>query len=255
MKNEIRTLFTKIAFLTVSITQFISPVFSSFDGNNTDGNTAIQITPAGYTFAIWGVITLLGLGYGIYQVLPNRKNEALHQLIASKLMVVYVLFSFWLIAASKNWLILTVIIFVLMFGLLFLAFQQILSSKSNLTIFDKIFLEAQVGIYLGWCTIAIFANLGSALKYYGLSDSGLSGTIWQTVLLIFALSNGIFGLYKTKSNYFLLATILWAFVGVFVGLKNETNTTFLQTVVVLAVIIIFATFYRLKTTLNLTDTK
>ena len=255
MSNKVKILGAKIVFLVVSITPFISPVFSSFDGNNTANNADIQITPAGYTFAIWGIIILLGVIYGIYQALPNRKNEILHQSIATKLMIVYILFSFWLITAGKNWLILTFIIFVTMFFLLFFTFQQILASKSSLTIYEKIFLEAQVGIYLGWSTVAIFANLGSVLKYYGLSDIGLIGTIWQMILLVFALFNGIFGLYKTKSNYFLLGAILWAFVGVFFGLRNEINTTFLQVVVVLAIIIVFTVFYRIKTKFKLVKIK
>jgi translocator protein len=227
--------FLQIGVLIASIIQIISPALSSFKNGGSDpNNTDPQFTPAGYTFGIWAVITLLGLCYGIYQLLPNRKNTILHQQFAPKLISLYLLFAFWLLAYTKDWLIITVLTFVGMFTFAYLSFQQILQSRKKLTVYDKILLEAQIGFYLGWPTIAVFANTGAALKFYGLSDLGTIGIIWQTILLMFALANAIFVLYKVKANYFFSATIVWAFVGVFFGLRGEIDTTFLQVVAISA---------------------
>jgi hypothetical protein len=227
---------SKALLLVTSITQLLSPALSSLDDSSQSSNTSPAITPAGYTFAVWGVITLLSFGYGIYQILPNRKNSGLHNLVNPKLIALYVLFTLWLLAAEKDWLIITVCIFVAMFFLAFFSFQQIIQPSNQLTTYDKVLLEAQVGIYLGWCTVAIFANTGSALKFYGLPDVGTTGIVWQTILLIAALTNGIYGLYKTKSNYFFAGTIVWAFVGIFFGLINKPDTLILQIVVLGAIV-------------------
>jgi hypothetical protein len=236
----------KLGVLLTSITQVASPFLFPFGKNSNIDNSNPQITPAGYTFAIWGLITLLALGYGIYQALPQRKNAALHKQISMPLIGLYTLFSLWLLAAQRAWLIITVIIFIMMFVLAFIAFQRVLRSQAALTLTEKILLEAQVGIYLGWCTIAIFANAGAAIKFYGFSDLGASGLIWQSVLLIGALSNAIYGLYKSKANLFLGATFIWAFIGIYVGLSNRVNTTALQTIVFFALAVVFFGLLRFR---------
>jgi hypothetical protein len=230
----------RLTVFVLSVTQVLTPLFSSFNTNQRQNNFDPPITPAGYTFAVWGVITLLGLCYGIYQLLPNRTSVDLHQKVAVRLCVVYVLFSLWLFAASKDWLWVTVIIFVIMFGLLFTLFRFIHENKQQLTLADKILLEGQIGIYLGWSTIAIFANTASALAYYGVLTMGNMGTVIQTVLLILALLNGIYGSSKTEGNYFLSSTILWALIGIFFGIRQNNNTIFLQIVVISAIIIFVA---------------
>jgi translocator protein len=242
--NKIKLL--QILVLIASIIQIISPAFSSFrDGTDAD-NTDPQFTPAGYTFGIWGLITLLALCYGIYQMLPSRENARLHQQIASKLVVLYLFFAFWLFAYTQDWVVLTVMIFLSMFFLAYFTFQQILQPENKLTIYDKIFLEAQIGFYLGWSSVAIFANTGAALKFYGLSDLGANGIIWQTVLLVAALTNATYVLYKTKANYFFGATIVWAFVGIFFGLSDEIDTTFLQIVSISALVIFLFSLYKFR---------
>jgi hypothetical protein len=248
MKNLQHLTVQKLILLIVSITQIISPAFSSFENGTDAENTDPQFTPAGYTFAIWGVITFLALCYGIYQILPNRRNEALHQQINSKLIFLYLLFSAWLFAYTKDWIIFTVIIFLGMFYLAYSVFQQIIPHRNQLTKYEKFFLEAQVGLYLGWSSFAIFANTGAALKFYGISDLGTSGIIWQSMLLVGALINTIYMLYKTKANYFYGGTIIWAFVGVFFGLRGESNTVFLQILTISAFCTFLAFFYRFNKT-------
>jgi hypothetical protein len=242
-----KELILRIAVFVLSITQLLAPFFSSFGKNQRQNNFDPPITPAGYTFAIWGVITLLGFCYGIYQLLPNRPSSEIHQKVGMPLCFVYVLFSVWLFAASSNWLWTTVIVFIVMFGLLFTLFQFIQENKQQLTFADKILLEGQVGIYLGWTTIAIFANTASALSFYGILIMGNSGIVIQSVLLFLALLNGVYGSSKTNGNYFLSATILWAFIGVFFGLRQNNNTAVLQTVVIIAIAIFILYFIYLKT--------
>ncbi len=245
-----RDLILRIIVFVMSITQVITPLFSSFNDNQSRSNFDPPITPAGYTFAVWGIITLLGFCYGLYQLLPNRPSTRLHQKVAKTLCVVYALFSVWLFAASKDWLWITVVIFVTMFGLLFRLFQLIQEYREHLAPADKILLKGQVGIYLGWSTIAIFANTAAALAYYGILTEGNTGIVIQSVLLILALFNGIYGNIKTRGNYFLSITILWAFVGVFFGLRQNSDTTILQAVVISAIILFISHFAFIKLRVN-----
>lgn len=225
--------------LFFSITQFLSPLFSSFNGERTSENTNPQITPAGYAFAVWGVITLLAFLYGIYQVLPNRKNKILHQSIAKNLVIIYILFSVWLYAAAQNWLIITVFIFVTMFYFLVIVFDEVLKNKDIITKTEKVLLLGQIAIYTGWTTVAIFANTASAIKFYGTSDLGIVGTFWQSIILVGALFNSLYFIYKFQRNIVYLCTILWAFTGVFIGLLANKNVSILVVFAISAIITVF----------------
>ncbi len=235
----------RLLVLMTSITQIISPALSSFTGEE-NNNQDVQITPAGYTFVIWVAITSLAFVYGVFQMLPNRKNEPLHLRIAPNLIFTYLLFSLWLFVAQKDWLALTVIIFGSMFYNLLKVFEAIIQNKEELSPLEKVILEGQIGLYFGWSSIAIFANTGAALKFYGLSDLGTQGIIWQSILLIGALINTMYWLYKTKANYFYGGTILWAFIGIFFGLRGVSDTAFLQIVTITAVCVFSGAFYRFR---------
>lgn len=155
MKNE-ETATTKVLVLIGGIAQLTTPIFTRFDQASTYNDP--EIIQADYAFGIWGIITALGFLYSIYQVLPNRRNRKLHQRISRALLMIYLLFSAWLFSAQKHWLLLTVLIFIVMFILLVYVFQEIPLREYKLNGFEKIVLEIQIGLYTGWSTVAIFAN-------------------------------------------------------------------------------------------------
>jgi hypothetical protein len=230
--------------LLTSILQFISPgisilvnVQSSFQNNDP------MITPAGYAFIVWGLITFLGLGYGIYQYASNSPNQAFLADIGFQLCIIYTLFAVWLVVAGRNWLVLTVIIFVAMFYFLTIVFGKILQNYNQLTIIEKGLLYVQIAVYTGWATIAIFANTASAIKFYGVSDLGQTGMIWQALILLGALANSVFWLNKFEGSVPYALTIVWALVGVYVGLLRFDDTTNLKIISLSAVIFVIGLMF------------
>jgi hypothetical protein len=220
----------KILVLVTSATQLLSPLLSSLNDQSGTGTqvTNPKITPAGYAFVVWGVITILSFAYGIYQLRSNKINESLHGRLAPRLIAIYVLFSCWLLAAEYQWLAVTVIIFVAMFLLLRSALLETLRWQGTLSFADNVLLKTQLAIYAGWTSVAIFANTASAIKYYGITDEGSAGTLWQSALLILATLNILWGINSLKGNLAFVITTLWAVIGIFVGLLDEPNAAFLR---------------------------
>jgi hypothetical protein len=251
-----------IAVFAAALLQLVSPGLSNFENPSGDvsttnsvpqnnqqltnnvSNSDPMITPAGYAFIVWGVITISAFIYSIYQLLSNRKNRELHIQIAPNLIATYILFAAWLLAAGQNWLVATVIIFVIMFALLANSFGKILAKMQQLTMFEKLFLFGQIAIYTGWATVAVFANTASAIKYYGITDMGTKGIIWQSLILLSALANSVFWVKKFKQNVVYIATIVWAFVGVLMGLLRFKEAIVLQSVTVLAIAVVL--FFAFK---------
>ncbi len=239
--TETKSLFYWLVAIT-AFTQAISPALSSFTGRDGDDP---QITPAGYAFAVWGVITTLALVYGVYQAIPaNRINPVFGQ-VAPYLIATYIGFTAWLWAAQNNYLWVTVAVFVAMFWCLLQANRLVAQSGTDFTLTQTILLKGQLGIYLGWTSVAIFANLASAIKFAGVSDLGATGQLWQGILLLVATANVLYCLYAIGPNAFYVATALWALVGVWFGLRKVDGPTVLQIEVVVAVLVIVGWFvYR-----------
>jgi hypothetical protein len=177
----------------------------------------------------------------VHQALKNRQNLALHNQIALALIVVYVLF-----AASRDWLILTVLIFIVMFVFLVQTFQRILNQQAILTSFEKIFLLGQIAIYTGWSTVALFANTASAIKFYGVTDVGQTGTIWQSLILIAALALSTYWIRRFKANWAYVGTILGALAGILVNLWRFDDFLVLKIIAAVAIlwVIIWAIIVR-----------
>lgn len=200
------------------------------------------ITPASYAFAIWGVITTGSLIYAIYQALPKRKNADLYRRIAPYAAGLFAGFSVWLYAAERDWLWATVLIFLFMGFCLWRLFPQVLGAvrAKALSRFELVFVYGTFGLYAGWTTVAIFANVAAALKFSGISDLGTFGLLWQALVLLSAAAVSVLCVLRTKGSLPYTLTLLWAFVAVVVGTLERGEValplTGLATLAVLALV-------------------
>ncbi len=202
----------RLLVLILALGQILSSVFSGFTGRDSFSNPII--TPAGYAFSIWGVITFGCLVYGIYQLLPKQRKNKLYDQMAFPLMVTFTGFSVWLYAATKNWLWATVAIFFCMFLSLWWAYSHILRSKQKFTALENTILQGTFGLYIGWATVATVINIASALHHYGYIYSDTRSVTIYILILLAALINALIGLKRIRYNIYYLATILWAFIAV-----------------------------------------
>lgn len=124
--------------------------------------------------------------------------------------------------------------------------------EKELNLADKILLQIQIGIYAGWTAVAIFANIASAVKFYGVTDAGNVGNTWQGLLLLFATVNIIWGIRLFKGNAAFILTSIWAVVGIYVGLNDEREPELLKTLTITfgAIVITYAIIYRFKQARN-----
>lgn len=178
-------------------------------------------TPAGITFAIWGVIYTALLFFCIYHLRMAYKhpgshpaNEATHRIGISFILnnigaVAWLLI--WtkgMIAASAG-LILFQLITLIVINLRLGIHDPHSSTES------KIFTQFPLSIYFGWLTIATIANTSVYLVASGWNGLGfnytpiewarimIGVTVFLTVLIVFARRNVFFGL-----------VIIWALYGI-----------------------------------------
>ncbi len=163
------------------------------------------VQPAGYAFAIWGLIyawLFLSATYG----LALRVDDPDWERARTPLIISLLIGTPWLMVANQNAVAATVMIFA-MAGFAILA---VLRGPRH----DRWLFQAPVAIYAGWLTAASFVSLGSTAAGYGLVFDQIGwayAAVGAALLVALTVQNRV----KTAPEYG--ATVIWALVGIIVA--------------------------------------
>ncbi|MFC7370593.1 hypothetical protein ACFQPF_02760 [Fictibacillus iocasae] len=228
----------KLLRLLVFLLSLSQPLFAYVMNNSSsimdENGSEPFITPAGYTFSIWGVIVIGSIAYGVYQVLPINAKKKVYDYIAPYSIITFIGFDAWLLAADQEKLLLTVMIFMIMGIALFLSYRHIVSAAFNT--FEKIAVYGTFSLYFGWTTVAIFANIAAALSFYGLPNTGV---LWQMAVLIAAAATSLVLLMRFSFPLPYLMTIIWAFTGILVRTTGAGKEVLPLTFLTITAIVVF----------------
>ncbi len=198
-----------IALLTAlfTITFLISPAFTApFAGFRADQLPIAQIDPpvqpAGYAFAIWGVIylwLLISAAYGLFK----RADDPGWNRARIGLIISLALGTPWLWVANNSAIWATILIF----GMLAGAIAALLIAPKT----DRWWFQAPVALYAGWLTAASFVSLGSTAAGYGILTDSIG---WAWIGISGALLTGLAVLWAKPQAPEYASTLVWALVGI-----------------------------------------
>ena len=231
-----------IAFVAVVLVNGLAGSTTLIGGQDTaqvSDNNFTLITPAGYTFAIWGIIyTLLGL-FVIYQALPSDKGKTTEKVdwffILSCIANIC-----WLFLWQFEYLAVSVVLMFLLFASLLKAYLNLGISKLSISWRERIAVHAPFSVYFGWITIASIANVAAALVSVGWNGLGLSAETWGILVILIALLITTLVVITRRDVAYGLV-IVWALIGISSGQSGNQNITLLtqiSAVVVAAVIVV-----------------
>ena len=120
------------------------------------------ITPAGYAFSVWGLITLLSAVTAL-AVLRFGLGSSWESSVLIDAAVVFAGFSLWLVVASQDWLWVSVAVFAVMNGALFHILRLLIDRSGDLSCPPWLTTLATVtfGLYLGWSSVAVLSAIPS----------------------------------------------------------------------------------------------
>lgn len=129
------------------------------------------VQPAGYAFAIWGLIyswLVVSAVFGVWK----RRSDAAWDHVRAPLMISLAVGTPWLAIANASAVWATITIFIMSAA----AIVALIRAPKV----DGWWLQAPVGIYAGWLTAASFVSLGSTAAGYGIALGALDGLTLQS---------------------------------------------------------------------------
>lgn len=229
-----------IAFIVTVIVNSLAGSTTLIGGVNTaqisDSNPTL-ITPAGYVFAIWGIIYVLLAVFVIYQALPSQKEKEYHRKIGWLFVLSCVFNVTWLFLWQYELLAVSVLVMFLLLASLILIYLRLGIGKPIASMKERIAVHLPFSAYLGWITIATIANVSAALVSSGWDGSGISQDTLAISIIIVALIITILVIATRKDIAYGLV-VIWALVGI--AAKQSENQAVVMSAEICAVIVLIA---------------
>jgi hypothetical protein len=170
--------------------------------------------PAGYVFAIWGVIYLLLLVFAVYQASIKRRREEFLGRIGYYFALSAVANISWLFLWHYEQVLLSVIPMFVLLGSLIMIYIRLDVGRWERSREDRLLISLPFSVYLGWITVAPIANVTAALVKLNWDGFGLGEATWTVLMIgVAVLLTGIVIYTRTDIGYSLV--IAWALGGIY----------------------------------------
>jgi len=208
--------------LLVLLMSLLMPLVSWFSQQEAFGPTNGEISnqyptllvAAGYAFAIWGLIFLLDVVFGFWQLSAKRHNHGALARIRVPAALGFALTALWMPVFSNGvfWLALLII-----WGALacLLTCALILSRDARPEPGQRWLAWLPLSLHAGWLSLAAFLNTAQVIVAYGWlpSDNMLA---WSLVLFVLAAAMLLALNQGMRGNLPYVAAALWALAAVYV---------------------------------------
>ncbi|MCA9335895.1 tryptophan-rich sensory protein [Candidatus Saccharibacteria bacterium] len=218
--NTKRRIIAAVAFVVMLMLNGLAGSTTLLNGQNTaaisDKNVNL-FTPAGYTFAIWGIIYLMLGVYVAYQLgwIGSSKRGKLKtetiEAITPYFIATSVLNCVWILAWQYEVLWLSVLLII---GMLYslVKIEETLKDK-DMTVGERVMVRNPFSLYFGWITVATIANICTWLVSIQWGAWGLPPVFWTCSLLIIGACIGLAGMIR-NTNCLYGAVLIWAYLGI-----------------------------------------
>lgn len=215
MKNTLRqitNLITVIIALAVNVLASTLPLNGQNTGEISD-RFQVYFVPAGYVFAIWGVIYLGWIAFTIYQFRLSQKESPRLQRLGYLFALSNIANAAWLFSWHYNLFGLSVLIMLTLLGLLIAGYLRLNVNGSSVSRAERWSVDIPFSVYLGWITVATVANITDWLYLVNWNGFGIAATTWAVIMLVVASLLGL-AMAVTRRDAGYLSVLVWSFVGI-----------------------------------------
>ena len=173
----------------------------------------VYFTPAGYVFAIWGIIYLGLIVFAVFQALPSQRENTRLQSTGWWIVLGGLANSVWIFLWHYEQFPLTIIAMLLLLVTLIITYLRLGVNRIKVSRAEKLAVHLPFSIYLGWITVATVANVTSLLDYLNWDGFGISPVTWMWIILAAVLIIAVIMNFTRRDVGYALV-ILWAVAGI-----------------------------------------
>jgi hypothetical protein len=207
---------TIVGMIVMNVLAAALPLF----GRGTAAVSALYpalVTPAGYVFAIWGLIYIGMLAYAVAQFLKPLAEDELPDRLAWPLILSSVANVAWLFLWQSLNIYWTVPVMLVLLSSLIAAYLTARRGRPDRpSVLERWAVRAPLGLYLGWISVATIANISDALYHAHWSGWGIAAAGWGVIVLVVGAALAFMGLARHGDCVF-AGVFVWAFAGIAVA--------------------------------------
>ncbi len=178
------------------------------------------LTPAGYAFAIWGLIYLLLFAFAIYQGIGLFKKHPSDEIVMKIkwwFVVANLANAGWVLAFSQDLVGVSVLIILTLLISLLKIVLNLDMEKPDAPLSTIVWVWWPFSIYFGWVTVAVVANIATYLTKVGYDGAPLSPALWAIILLFIVAGICVALIWSRNMREYAL-TAVWGVVAI--AVKN-----------------------------------
>jgi len=173
----------------------------------------VLITPANYAFAIWGLIYVGLIAYGIYQIRPVQQGDETMLRVDQLLILACIAQIIWvyLFTSQQFWASVPVMLVIL--GSLVQIYLRLGIGRVRVDRRRRWMVHIPFSVYLGWISVATIVNIASALHSSGWDGAILGAESWTAVMIVVATAIALIVVWQREDTAFMLVFI-WAYLAI-----------------------------------------
>lgn len=166
-------------------------------------------TPAGYAFAIWGVIYMALLAYVVYQALPARRQNVKLAKISKPWIASCAFNVVWVFLWHYDFIVLSLVAMLGLLLSLVVIYRELGIATAPASNGRKFFVHLPFSIYTGWIAVATLANFSAVQVATGFEELWLGAEGWTLLKLAIAGAIGA-ALVCTRRDIAAALVVAWA---------------------------------------------
>jgi hypothetical protein len=241
--QQITNIIGFIAVVAVNILANALPINGKTTAELSDSYPNLFV-PAGYVFAIWGVIYLLLLAFTIYQASPKRRGAQFLSKVGYLFGISCTANVVWIFLWHYELVFLSLIAMFALLGSLILIYLKLDIGRGEPSREEKRYVHLPFSVYLGWITVALIANVVAALVSINWDGFGLSDVTWTILIISVAVILTLLNI-QTRVDIGYTIVIIWALGGIIAkqrAIQSIVSTAGLGIIMLIA----FLAFKRLR---------
>ena len=203
-----------IAVIAVNILANALPINGKTTGELSDSYPNLFV-PAGYVFAIWGVIYLLLLMFTVYQASPKRRGAQFLGKIGYLFGISCLANVVWIFLWHYELVFLSLVAMFTFLGSLILIYLRLDIGRGEPLREERLYVHLPFSVYLGWITVAPIANVVAALVSINWDGFGLGEVTWTVAMISIAVILTLLNI-QTRVDIGYALVIVWALGGIIV---------------------------------------